>query len=518
MLIEEFMPETEHKKVNDQVDLVVCSLPVLSIDRVPGAPALLIAAAQSAGYSAIALDLSINFFNKQCSADVAKFYKLGSIFIPNEDCCPEAQDSLSSWISDSIGLLKFYNPKFIGLSVFSFYQHRATRYLAIAIRKELPDTKIIIGGYGCNISANSLLIDGIKKTDSIQSFYRFMQSKNLTDYVVLDNALDRLIEILDDNSSKEKERSLYSINESIVTFDTPIPDYKDYNLNQYLWNNYKSLPVTGSYGCVRACTFCDVPGQFGRFKYRTGKDIANEIIFLHEKHGIKLFEFTDSLVNGSFKAFLEWLEILANYNEDKNEDEKIRWFGQYICRPQKNTPKQIYDLMRRSGVQNLSIGVESGSNEVLASMQKKMTVEDFYDELEQFAKHKIEINVLMLSSFYNETWDRFLESLKLIVYCQKYVILGVISKISVGTPLFINDKMHLGKAADELNIVLDQHNILNWKIKDDPTFDIVERSRRRLITQVLLDKLKIPLSYINIDNMYQICGNLKKIEKDLIHG
>jgi hypothetical protein len=174
--------------------------------------------------------------------------------------------------------------------------------------------------------------------------------------------------------------------------------------------------------------------------------------------------------------------------------------------------------MRRSGVQNLSIGVESGSNEVLASMQKKMTVEDFYDELEQFAKHKIEINVLMLSSFYNETWDRFLESLKLIVYCQKYVILGVISKISVGTPLFINDKMHLGKAADELNIVLDQHNILNWKIKDDPTFDIVERSRRRLITQVLLDKLKIPLSYININNMYQICGNLKKIEKDLIHG
>lgn len=519
MLTEEFTQETEHKKkLYNQVDLVVCSLPTLTLDRVPGAPALLVAAAQSAGYSATALDFNINFFNRQCSSDVKKFYELSSVFIPNEESSSEAQCALSEWLSDSINILKYLNPKFIGLSVFSFYQHRATRYLAMTIRKELPNAKIVIGGYGCDISANSLLVDNVKKIDGIQSFHQFMTKKNLADYVVLDNALDRLVEILDNYFKKSEQISSSKINESTSTFDTPIPNYNDYNLNLYIWNNQKSLPVTGSYGCVRACTFCDVPGQFGRFKYRTGKDIANEIIFLHETHGIKLFEFTDSLVNGSFKAFIEWLEILAAYNDSKKDDEKIRWFGQYICRPQKNTPAKIYDLMRRSGVQNLSIGVESGSNEVLKAMQKKMTVEDFYDELEQFAKHKIEINILMLSSFYNETWDRFLESLKLIVYCQKYVILGAISKISVGPPLFINNKMHLGQHAEELNIMIDENNVLNWKIKDDPTFDIVERSKRRLIMQVLLDKLKIPLSYNCIDNMYQVCSNLKRIEKDLING
>lgn len=502
----------------NQIDLVVCSLPVLSIDRVPGAPAVLIAAAQSAGYSAVSLDLSINFFSHQCSSDVEKFYKLGSVFKPNEDSSPEALNSLAEWISDSIRLLKKHNPRFIGLSVFSFNQHRAARHLAIAIRQQLPTSKIIIGGYGCNVSANSLIPDGVKKIDCVQSFHQFMVSKHLTDYVVLDNALDQLVEILDNNSNKTKESSLFHLDESKVTFASPIPDYKDYKLDLYLWNVNKSLPVTGSYGCVRSCTFCDVPGQFGRFKYRTGKDIANEIIFLHEKHGINVFEFTDSLVNGSFKAFIEWLEIIADYNDNKKEHEQIKWFGQYICRPQAQTPKKIYSLMRRSGVQNLAIGVESGNNEILAAMEKKMRIEDFYDELEQFVEHKIETTVLVLSGFYNETWERFLDTLKFIVNCQKYVIKGAISKISVGSPLYINDKMYIGKAADELNILLDEHNNVNWKLKDDPDYDFVERCRRRLITQIVLDKLNIPMSYVSINNMYEVHSNLKKIENDLIHG
>jgi len=498
----------------NKVDLVVCSLPVLSLDRVPGAPAILKAAAESAGYSAVGLDLNINFFTNQCNSNIELCYNLNNVFRPNEKASPEAELAAEQWTQESINEIKSYNPTFVGLSVFSFYQHRATRRLAIAIREQLPNVKIIVGGYGLDVAASSLGTDRVRKIHLIKPFHKYLADEQLSDYTVLHNSLEELINILDTNKSSSAKK--FTIDESRVVFETPIPNYIDYKLDSYVWNNSKSLPITGSYGCVRSCTFCDVPTQFGRFKYRTGKDVAAEIMHLNKTYGINVFEFTDSLVNGSFKAFTEWLEIIADYNDTLPADKKIRWFGQYICRPQAHTPAKIYPLMHRAGAQTLVIGVESGNNEVLQAMDKKMVIEDFYDELEQFEANNIETQVIMFSGFYNETWERFVDNLKFIVRCQPYVIKGVINKISVSIPLYINDNMPLASHTEELGIIRDNYNPLYWTKTDDSENDFVERSRRRLIIQLLLDKLNIPLSYYAIDDIYQVHSHLKTLEHELI--
>ena len=90
------------------------------------------------------------------------------------------------------------------------------------------------------------------------------------------------------------------------------PVYDDYELSDY--TNRKglvALPITGSRGCVRSCTFCDVASMWPKYRYRDGKNIAEEIKYQVERHGVRAFRFTDSLINGSLKAFKDMIKELA---------------------------------------------------------------------------------------------------------------------------------------------------------------------------------------------------------------
>lgn len=522
MLTEEFtpaiVPEIRQSNKNNQVDILICAMPALYIDRAPGAPAALQGAAEELGYKAQSIDLSINFFINQCNKNIELHEQLSSIFKPNFLIEPGASEACTQWLNDSILLIKEINPRIIGLSVFSIWQHRSTRLLAIEIRKHLPNVKIIVGGYGLHSSANTLSIDfNVKKLDQLLPFHQYLKKYNLVDYVVTDNPIENFANILDTELGRPNIDVVenWQILDDNVNYQTPIPNFDNYQLENYIWNDGLSLPVTGSLGCVRNCTFCDVRSVFGKFKFRTGKDIAREIIQHHQKYGVRNFEFTDSLVNGSLKAFREWLEIVATYNDNLPLSEKIRWTGQYICRPPTQMPNDLYALMSRAGANNLIIGVESGSNYILKSMRKKMTVEDVFYELDQFEKYNIKATLLIISGYYNETWERYLETLRFIVKIQPFVTKGIITKLAVGLPLFIQEGTPLKDEAEHLGLILDNHDVFNWMSKLNETGDFTNRALRRFITQILLDRLKIPMSAAMISFMHELLGLLKKRENQL---
>jgi hypothetical protein len=490
-------------------------MPSLFLDRSPSAPALVRAAVETAGYSARTVDFNLSWFWQQCEGNMERFNQLGCVFRNSEVASEESLQAADQWIDQTVKYIEDVNPKLLGLSAFSVQQHRSIFRLTQAVRQKLPRVKIVLGGLGLNVGCSSLSTEpGFRKIDLVKPFYQYMQDQQLVDHVVLGQALDDLISVMEKEIGPATNHLAHESDSTI--FSTPVPNYNDYKLEKYLWNEGKYLPVTGSKGCVRNCTFCDVPGQFGRFRYRTGQDIANEIIYLHEKYGVKVFEFTDSLVNGSLKAFREWLVVLAEYNASKPADQKIQWFGQYICRPQSQTPNDIYKLMAASGVQNLVIGVESGSDAVLHDMRKKMKVQDVYDELEQFYQNGIKTTLLMMSGYHSETQEDFLKTLEFLVELRTWVARGVVSKISVGSPLYINDKMYLYQAADELGIINDATNDFNWTVTDNPENDYPWRSLNRLIAQLLLDKLGISMCGVSQLVMYSITKRLEKLEQDLV--
>lgn len=503
----------------DSLDVIFCSLPTLFIDRLPGAPALLKATAEDAGYSAVAVDLNLEFFINQANRNIDDYNRLSSVFSPGGALTEESVKAMDQWVTDSVQYIKQFNPKIVGLSVFTVFQHRAALALSVALQEELAESKIIMGGYGLSVNSNGLQLSKlIKKIDLLKPFWQLVKDKKLADEVFTGSALEDLVNYLQNSLGGDNDFHKKYQTEKSVLFSTPVPNYDDYKINEYVWNDGPALPITGSRGCVRKCTFCDIHGQFGKFTVKSGEDIANEIIKLNKKYDVNTFEFTDSLVNGSLKSFQEWLKIVAVHNDNTPVNKKIKWFGQYICRPQTELSESIYDLIVRSGCSNLVIGVESGSNDVLKAMNKKMTVEDVLSELDQFKIHGIQGQILMLSGFYNETQERYHATLEFLVTLQHYVASGAVSGVSMGAPLFINEHMPLYHSAEELGITIDPLDNHNWTITNNPSNTLVERFRRRLVAQLILDKLGIPMNGNSILSMFQIKSYLTKIKEQLTNG
>lgn len=486
------------------IDVLICSVPAGIINRPPAAPAVLKACAVQAGYTAQTVDFSLMLYQDHCKSNFDLYNKINQYFEPLVNW--NNNDIIVQWMEHCIKNITDASPKYLAISVFSTHQHRATVLLCSKVKQCLPNIKIIVGGYGLPepIKGTFKNFKDISNIDSHLTFNQYLQKHNLADYYVIGEGESQFVDILD---CVELSSSAVDLN------SVPPGNFDDYKLDQYLWHNKPVLVITGSKGCVRSCTFCNVPKKFGRFRRKSGDLIAQEVIHLSKTYGVHKFEFTDSLVNGSQKDFEQFVTVLADYNQTAVH--KISWYGQYICRPQSHVPQKLYKLMKESGAVHLIIGTESGSNAVLEAMNKKITVEDIFDELHQFEQHGLQAQLLMLSGFYNETWERFLETLMFISKCHRFLAAGVISKIAVGMPLIIEPGGYLHTNAEELGIVIDEHNYSNWTIKSDPSYTWTERLRRRLITQAVLDTMNVSMTGNGITEMRQMVEQFKMYEKQL---
>lgn len=483
------------------IDILICSVPSGIINRPPAAPALLKACVIQAGGTAKTIDLSLELFINQCHSDYSIYEQITSLFEPyntwQEDLLIE------QWVNQTLDFFQQNPSRYIALSVFSPFQHRATVLLCKLIRNNFPNRKIILGGYGLpEPCRDTLKTFTEEKINIFETFDSYVKKQNLADYCIIGEGESQLVDLLTNR---------LPINEVVDLETVPPGNFDDYKLNSYLWHNEPVLLITGSKGCVRSCTFCNVPRKFGRFRRKSGSCIANELINLANKYNITKFEFTDSLVNGSQKDFNEFVTLLAEYNSTASTP--ITWYGQYICRPQSQIPNGIYKKIKQSGALNLIIGAESGSNDVLEAMNKKITVQDMLEELQKFQEHGLQAQLLVLGGFYNETWDRFLETLAFIVDCQQYLASGTVTRIAVGFPLIIESGGYLHTHADELGIILDPRNNRNWTVKNDPSNTWLERIRRRIIAQVLLNKMNVSMTGNGISELKQMLEELNAYEQ-----
>lgn len=486
------------------IDILICSVPAGIINRPPAAPALLKACVVAAGYTAKTQDFSLMLYTDHCNKNYESFTEVNNLF--ESFAVWEDSDIIKRWLDQCIQEITSVDPKYLAISVFSFAQHRATVLLCEAVRQCLPKIKIILGGYGLTepYTHSFQNFRPLSAVDHLSKFDRYVTVNNLADHCITGEGEQQLVDLLNGNVPST----------DLVELDhVPFSNFDDYHLDQYLWHTEPVLLVTGSKGCVRKCTFCNVPGKFGRFRKKTGSRIAEEMIFLSQQYNIYKFEFTDSLVNGSLKEFEEFVTVLADYND--TAEHPITWYGQYICRPQSQVPSHIYHTMKRSGAVHLIIGAESGSDAVLEAMNKRVTVSDLFNELDQFEKHGLQAQLLVLGSFINETWPRFLETLTFIANCQRYLAAGVVSRIAAGLPLIIEPDGYLHVNANELGIIIDEHNSSNWKVIDDPTNTWLERLRRRLIMQALLQTMQVSMTGNGISELSYMAKQLEVYEQQL---
>lgn len=488
---------TTNLNTTKTIDLLIASLPPNYLDEPSIAPALLKSVVEANGFSCHTVDFSLHLLQTVFNNDYQSYLDWGNCLMDNYNFSLVTQqqlDLIDISTNQFISLIQQHRPVFVGISVFSIWQQRLAYFVCKKIKQMCPEVKVIIGGMGCSQSPSGLKnIINLGQLDFQNNFGMLLSRKQLVDYVVINDGEVELVNILKGNFQQ-------TFDPKEVTFEQSVcPNFDNYDLDSYFYvNNEKKLLVQGSKGCVRQCVFCSEHSNYSTFYYKSGTAIAEQLIELSQRYDIYKFQFTDSLINGSLREFKKMLVRLAEYNQS-NPGKEIRWHGNYICRYRNNMTDNDYRLIKQSGGHGLTIGVESGSNSVLAEMRKQMTVEDIEYEISKFDQHGIDCTLLLMVGFYFEMWRDFLDTLRMLKRLHRYFLSGTITAVRFGYGLSIDKNSPIWNTANPQDFKHDITNSYNWLYLQNPTLTLKERIRRRIIAQEFCDALSIPVAYARED-------------------
>lgn len=167
--------------------------------------------------------------------------------------------------------------------------------------------------------------------------------------------------------------------------ELPAPPYHKVDVGQYLHPTFlgrRSGVYQASIGCPYACNFCGVISVFGRReKVETPARTAEHLRFLVRNHGMDSVHFYD---NNFFLGEAHAREVAAQLRPLG-----LRWWCEArvdaLCRFSDDT----WRALRDAGLTMVFCGAESGSDEVLARMNKGTTTEQIVTVAAKTREHGI---------------------------------------------------------------------------------------------------------------------------------
>lgn len=427
--------------------VLTINVPFTAIWAVPYGPAVVNGMLKSQGYDVEAWDLSIDFYNNYKSLDqFDKFYGVNT------------NGGYVDYVSDRRPLKKFIkllrtdikkklqkvNPDIVLLSVFSSQSLDLVVPVATWVREFLPNAYVVVGGRGLdNIERSSRLMYG-------EFFDKYLP----IDVCYIGDAETELLSVLENRpTGVYKARAVN--NQDLVT--VPMANWHGLDFTKYQGYHTDDLriPFTGSKGCVRQCTFCDVAGSWPKFVYRKGGEIAEELINIYHQHGLRKIEFTDNLVNGSITNFRAMNKVLA-----EKLPNTLDYIGYAICRPKNEFPESDFELASRAGAKQFKIGIESGSERLRYDMKKNFSNADIDWMTENCAKYNIRQIWLMFCGYPTETEEDFQQTLDLLAKHQHLARQGKIV-VFLSLPMMLTTNSgFMRNYADQYGLAHNQED--NW--------------------------------------------------------
>jgi Radical SAM superfamily len=463
--------------------VALINLPVYEVHRPPAALAVLTSICVANNCETKCYDINLRLYQTLNKED---WFKLITWL---EYDTVDFKDEFISVINSLPELNELLTFDLIAVSIFSYTTKKAAEEFCKILRSKGYTNDIVFGGQGL---------------DSVE-WNKYVIENNICNDFILGEAEVTFSEYLKGN------KNLKGINTSdfdqLTDIETFYPDYSYLPLNEYPYTHGKELYITGSRGCVRKCTYCNVPFLWKKFRQRSGRHIANEMIQQYRQHGVTRFWFTDSLVNGSVKAFMELCDCLIEFYAQEGIDPFI-WKGQFIFRPHNQINEDYFRKISQAGGREFYVGLETGSDRVRWEMDKKFTTDDAEYHLEMFKKYGISCLLLMITGYVNETEQDHRDTFNLFKRWQKFVASGTIAGVELGSTLGIFPNTPLYHLVETKSITLNNDDPWSW---EDNNSNLKLRIKRRIELQLEAEKYLWPIT----NNEYRTKFFLTKLEKQL---
>lgn len=163
--------------------------------------------------------------------------------------------------------------------------------------------------------------------------------------------------------------------------DLPIPDFSDLPVKNYrAWfGDGPWMTLFTSRGCPGSCSYCLIGGStvfrgYGRaIRFQSAERIMKEVDVLVNRYGVKHITFWDDCFTLNRQRVEDFCRLVKSSGLD------FEW----SCMSRVDLVDEgLLRLMKESGLSRIGFGVESGSQRILDSIPKKVTVEQNLSAIE----------------------------------------------------------------------------------------------------------------------------------------
>lgn len=278
----------------------------------------------------------------------------------------------------AIERIRQYDPHMIGLSLTTIMVSHATQF-SMALRAALPDVHFIAGGPLATFLGGRLLdnpnwqfLDALVRGEGDVPMIRYVEAFwTGGDYTHIPAVSWR------DAEGQIHENPLGKPLDDLDMLPQPARDQFESHNGKLAY-----LRIATTRGCSSRCTFCNAPHAGNKlapgklWRARTPEKIVNEIDELYHKYNFNTFDFVDSTFEdpGGAPFAKDRIRKIAQGLIDRNLTVYYN-----CCMQSKNwseADRDLLQLMFRSGLEKVLIGIESGSQRGLDRWKKKSTVED----------------------------------------------------------------------------------------------------------------------------------------------
>ena len=255
------------------------------------------------------------------------------------------------------------------------------------------------------------------------------------DYVIVGEGERACAELVENIIVGKLPKERIIVSPCIEDLNTTAPiDYGLVKIEKYTrkLNGRKSISILTSRGCPYCCEFCNstLTKMYG-VRFRSAENVHGEILYLNKKYGTTAFRIQDDIFSINRPRLRKLAELLEPLHFD------FRCFARID-----NIDSEMVQLFKRIGISHVSLGIESGSQKILDSMNKGINIKNIIQNMRLIKDSGLISRVFLIVGFPGETYATLDETISLIKAIKPDEI-SVYPLIPYpGTPLYNNPEKY----------------------------------------------------------------------------
>lgn len=337
------------------------------------------------------LQLATILSDKGINCDILQFFRIGDL------------SDFDQFIENALQYIGDVNPKIV-----SFYTRCDTYHivlkLAQQIKNRFPAVYIVFGGPQSDITAVETInqisyVDFVCCGEGENTVYPLFSSllKNEPDMSV-----PGLVCCQNGNIMINQRPELICNLDEIPMIDYSRLTYKKIDAKSP--GSY--FPIDVGRGCPFGCTYCSTKLVWGRkYRLKSPSRIVEEIKNIHRQFDVTNFVFAHDMFTLDRNKVMEVCRLLRALVF------KIKWkcSARLDC-----IDKELIDVMAESGMENIFIGIETGSERMQKVINKNLKLENAVEIISYIASLGIGVTASFIYGFPEETEDDLSKTLSVI--------------------------------------------------------------------------------------------------------